>query len=108
MRLSPVDPGMSYFTTPLGAAYFVGERYEEAAEWLCRAIHDHPGYLVTHRLLASSLACLGRLDAAQEAVGALLAAAPDETLGKVAANGALLGVTRERYLDGLRRAGLPE
>lgn len=34
--------------------------------------------------------------------------APGETLGKVAANSALRSATRERYLDGLRQAGLPE
>jgi adenylate cyclase len=108
IRLSPVDPGMSYFTAALGAAYFVGERYEEAVEWARRAIHDHPGYLVALRLLAVGLARLGRLEEAHAAIPALLAAAPGYTVAAADAHCALRGPTRERYLDGLRQAGLPE
>jgi Flp pilus assembly protein TadD len=73
-----------------------------------RALHGRPTYLTAHRLLAASLAQLGRLDAAHEAVRALLAVAPGDTMAEVAANTALRGPVRERYLDGLRRAGLPE
>jgi TolB-like protein/DNA-binding winged helix-turn-helix (wHTH) protein len=109
VRLSPVDPGMSYFTAALGAAQFVGEQYEEALEWLRRAIHDHPGYLVAHRLLAAGLAQLDRLEEAREAVRVLLRdAAPGYTLAAAAAHNAFRGLARERFLDGLRRAGLPE
>jgi TolB-like protein len=108
MRLSPVDPGMAYFTAALGAAHFVGERYEEAAAWVRCAIHDHPGYLVAHRLLAASLAQLGRLEEARAAIPALLAVAPGYTVTAAVAHSAFRSPTRERYVEGLRRAGLPE
>jgi adenylate cyclase len=109
IRLSPVDPSMSYFTAALGAAHFVGEQYEEAVEWLRHAIRDHSGYLVAHRLLAASLTQLGRLEEAREAVRALLReAAPGYTLTAAAAHNAFRGPARERFLDGLLRAGLPE
>lgn len=107
MRLSPVDPLTFYFLAALSGAHFTGERYAEAADCARRALHGSPAYLTAHRLLAASLARLGHLDAAREAVAALLAAAPGETLGGVAANSATRGAVRERYLDGLRRAGLP-
>jgi tetratricopeptide (TPR) repeat protein len=108
MRLSPVDPLIFYFLAALSGAHFVGEGYGEAAEYARRALHRRPTYLTAHRLLAASLAQLGRLDAASEAIRALLAVAPADRLSEVAARSALRGAARERYLDGLRRAGLPE
>lgn len=108
MRLSPVDPSMFYFTATLGAACFVGEQYEACEDWQHRTLREHPGYLVAHRLLAASLARLGREAEAREAVDALLATAPGYTVQAAAAHTAFRGTTRERYLDGLRRAGLPD
>ena len=108
MRLSPVDPAMFLFATALGLAHYTGGRHEEAAEWAGRALRDRPAYLAARRLLATSLAELGLLDAAREAVRALLAVAPDYTVGLAAAHSALRDpALRGRYLDGLRRAGLP-
>jgi TolB-like protein/Flp pilus assembly protein TadD len=110
MRLSPVDPAMSYLCTALSLAHFVGGGYGQAAAWARRAVHDRPTYLPAHRLLATSLAQLGDADAARAAVRALLArAAPGYTVAAAAAHTGLRDpVLRGRYLDGLRRAGLPE
>jgi adenylate cyclase len=108
MRLSPVDPGMAYFTTCLGAACFVGERYQEAAAWVRQAINQNRDYLVPYRLLATSLALLGRVEEAHAALPGLLAVAPGYTLADAAAHTAFRGSVRERYLQGLRLAGLPE
>lgn len=108
MRLSPVDPEMAYFTTCLGAAHFVGEHHEAAAACARRAITQNRDYLVPHRLLATSLALLGRLDEARAALPGLLAAAPSYTLADAAAHTAFRGTVRERYLAGLRLTGLPE
>ncbi|MBD0272264.1 MAG: tetratricopeptide repeat protein, partial [Acetobacteraceae bacterium] len=108
MRLSPVDPEMHFFTTALGAAFFVGERYEEALEWLRRSIHDRPSYLLPYRLAAACHALLGRAAEAREAVQALLALSPDESLSTVAVQSAMRDPQlRARYFDGLRKAGLP-
>jgi adenylate cyclase len=107
MRLSPVDPAKFYYAAALGAARFVGERYEEAVEWERRALHDRPTYLVAHRLLAASLVHLGHPEAAREAVSTLLAVAPGYTLAAAAAHSAFRGPTRERYLGALLQAGLP-
>ena len=108
MRLSPVDPAKFYYAAALGAAHFVGERYAEAVDWERRALRDRPTYLVAHRLLAASLIHLGCPEEAREAVASLLAVAPGYTLAAAAAHSAFRDRTRERYLDGLRRAGLPE
>ena len=108
MRLSPVDPAKFYYAAALGAAHFVGERYAEAVDWERRALRDRPTYLVAHRLLAASLIHLGCPEEAREAVASLIAVAPGYTLAAAAAHSAFRDRTRERYLDGLRRAGLPE
>ena len=106
MRLSPVDPAMFYFTIALCGAHFVAGHQEEAANWARRTLRLRPGYLIAHRLLAASLAALGERDAAREAVRALLALAPGDTVASVAANSALRGEAREHYLAALREAGL--
>ena len=107
-RLSPVDPAMFLFTAAFGAAHFAGEQYEDAAACMRQAIRDRPGYLVAHRLLTASLARLGRPEGAHAAIPCLLAAAPGHTLAAAAAHSAFRRRTRERYLEGLRLAGLPE
>ncbi len=108
-RLSPVDPAMFFFSTAAGLAHFVAGRYAAAAEAARRAIHDRPAYVPAHRLLATSLAQLGELRAAAEATRVLLASvAPGYTVAATAEHSALRDPDlRERYLEGLRKAGLP-
>ena len=108
MRLSPIDPSTCYFFTALSGAHFVGQAYEEASTWARRAIRERPSLLSGHRLLTASLARLGRAEAAREALRALLAVAPGDRIATVAAQSAVRGKVRDHYLDGLRRAGLPE
>lgn len=76
--------------------------------WVRRAIRDRPNYLVAHRLLAASLTQLGRVEEARAGIPALLAVAPGYTVAAAARHSAFRSPTQERYLDGLRRAGLPE
>jgi len=109
MRLSPVDPAMFYMHTALSLAYFVGGRYAEAVEWARRAVRERPTYLAGNRLLATSLARLGRTEEAAEAMRVLLAIVPGYTVSKAALHLALRDApVRAIFLDGLRLAGLPE
>jgi tetratricopeptide (TPR) repeat protein len=108
MRLSPVDPAIFYFTIVMCGAQFVAGHHAEAADWARRTLRLRPGYLIAHRLLAASLVGLGERDAAREAVRALLAFAPGDTIAWIAAHSALRGEARERYLAALREAGLPD
>jgi adenylate cyclase len=109
MRLSPVDPSTFYFATALAFARFVGGDLEGAAALARRAVHDRPSFLTGHRLLAACLAQLGRSEEAAEAVRALLAVAPGYTVADAAKRLAVRDrALRGLYLDGLRRAGLPE
>jgi adenylate cyclase len=108
LRLSPMDPLISIFHVALGGAYFTGGQYEQAAACAAPAVHSRRDYLVARRLLAASLAWLGRIEEAGAVVADLLAASPSETVGGVAVRTAFAGEVQARFLQGLRIAGLPE
>jgi adenylate cyclase len=109
LRLSPRDP-VNYWTFAFqGLADFADAHYEAAAEWARKAIHLYHRFPTAHRLLAASCSLLGQTENAKAALAALLSSAPGSTIAKTRAavpwkNPAVM----ERYLDALRKAGLPE
>jgi adenylate cyclase len=75
MRLSPgARIGMAVST--IGAAHFLGRRFDEALPKLLLAIQENPDYPVSYRYLAACYAHLGRLDEAREIVARLRAITP--------------------------------
>jgi TolB-like protein/Flp pilus assembly protein TadD len=108
-RLSPVDPVAFIFSAALSYAHFVVGRYDLAAHTALQAVRDRPSYLVAHRLLAASLGQLGRVEEAAEAARALLALTPGYTIADAVGHASMRDpAMRDRFLNGLRRAGLPE
>ena len=108
-RLSPVDPVAFIFSAALSYAHFVAGRYDLAAQAARQAVRDRSSYLVAQRLLAASLGHLGRAEEAAGAVRALLALTPGYTLADAAGHASMRDpATRDQFLNGLRRAGLPE
>ena len=109
IRLSPRDPFMVYWYAHLGVAAFAAEHYEEAIDWAGKTIQQNPNFPGGPRLLASSLGHLGRLAEARQALDQLLRLMPgmkaDDVGGQVPFKHA---ADMERYLDGLRRAGLAD
>jgi adenylate cyclase len=109
MRLSPRDPANYWTFAFLGLADFADERYEEAAEWAQRAIHLYQKFPTAHRLLTASRKQLGQIEKARAALIALLSVSPGTTVAKIRAAVPWKDpVVMERYLDALRKAGLPE
>jgi TolB-like protein/Tfp pilus assembly protein PilF len=113
MRLSPQDPWMGFYLVSAGWAQFAAERYEDAVGWSERALQSSPGdrdiATFAHRMLAASYAQLGRLDEAREALAEELRLEPDLTLEKVRSQNPTTDPDfLERWLDGLRKAGLKE
>ncbi len=109
IRLSPRDSFMAFWLLGLVFAYYVAERYEEAAETGKRAIRLAPENPSLHRQLAASYAMLGRLEEARAALAQFLRLEPGHTTADVrervpAKNPEHL----ERFIEGLRRAGLPD
>jgi adenylate cyclase len=76
--------------------------------WCERAINESPNYITTYHVLAASLAHLDRLDEARITVQKILSLQPNSTLERAARAGYRKPEHRALWLDGLRKAGLPE
>jgi tetratricopeptide (TPR) repeat protein len=107
IRLSPRDPFLVYWFGHLGLAAFAEERYDTACEWGTKILQENPRFPGGHRLLAASYGQLGRTKEAQTALEELLLLMPGMTIGDVRKQVPFKDPTHmERYLDGLRKAGL--
>ena len=103
LRLNPHPPGVYY--TLLGWAQYAAGRYQDAAEAL-----QHLGgqWIISHRLLAASLAQLGRIEEAKEEAKQYLAANPSFTVQEWGRTQPFLHATdRQHFIDGYLKAGLP-
>ncbi len=110
MRLSPRDLHIATWYNYLGIAAFVVGRDEEAAEWSVKAAQSSPQFPGGYRTLAASYGNLGRLTEAAAAREKLQELLPHLTIADLRASLPYFKNPEglERYLEGLRRAGLPE
>jgi len=103
-RLNPFPPSWYYLT--LGQAQYAARDYEAAVETLRR---DETYRTSSRRFLAASLAQLGRLDEARAEVELFLVGNPHFSTGHWAATEPFRdAATLEHFVDGFRKAGLPE
>jgi adenylate cyclase len=109
LRLNPRDPVNYWIYAFWGLAEWTSGRHDDAADWARKAIHVYPEFPTAHRLLAASLSAAGQIETARAAVESLLRIAPGMSIAKTRA-----GVPwkkpedTERYIDALRKAGMPE
>ena len=111
IRLSPHDPELYHFFYAIGMAHFVAGRYDDAATWAEKAESERPAGIGFGplRLLASSYAHLERLEDARDAFASVLEVTP-----RISATGIRNAIhfarpeDLDRYLEGLRKAGLRE
>jgi adenylate cyclase len=92
----------------LGLSWFFARRFEEAALWERRALAQKPGDHIAMRYLAASLAQLGRIEEAQQVVANLLKSQPNSSLSRSRRSTFRHSWMMDLYIDGLRKAGLPE
>ena len=105
-RLRPFDPWrFSTFAGMSGAFIGLG-RFDEAVSAAKRAVRQNPLYAVAYRCLASALAHLGRDTDAREAAARTLELEPNFCISEFVARFGLLYA--KLFVDGLRKAGLPE
>ncbi len=107
-RLSPRDSALALWDMGRVWAYFIEGRYEEAAAQAQKAIRVAPQNPTYRRQLASCYALLGRMDDARGALRDYLRLEPDHTIADVSKIPASNPEHLERFLEGLRMAGLPE
>jgi tetratricopeptide (TPR) repeat protein len=112
LRLSPHDTYAYVWLTLLGTACFHLGRDAEALVWLRQAIETNRNFHNSHFALAAVYAHMGDLDEARAALAAGLSFDPCLNCARIRANSVSANARylkqRERYIEGLRMAGLPE
>jgi len=109
IRLSPRDPGAHLFKGGIAWAHFVQARYEEAINWTDMVLREQPRYVTGLRCKVSACGLLGRKEEASESLRLLLTLQPNATVTKLRELMPLKHAQNmDLYLDGLRKAGLPE
>jgi tetratricopeptide (TPR) repeat protein len=104
LRLNPHPPGWYYWN--LGFAQYAVRQYDDAVTTLRNASTYRT---VSRRILAASLAQLGRIEEARQEGSWFMASHPDFTIGQWAAAQPFRDENaREHFVDGYRKAGLPE
>jgi TolB-like protein/class 3 adenylate cyclase len=112
LRLSPRDPWAFAWVWSVGMAKSFLDRPEEAVVWLRRSLDSNRNYPPTHFYLAAAFAQLERPNEARSSVNAGLALDPRFTLERfrlsAESDSPSYLARRERLIDQLRRAGVPE
>ncbi len=107
MRLDPHYPPT--YLIYLGRAYYAMGQYEEAIAALKKGFTRNPDLMVSHLVLAVIYSELGRKEEAQAEVAEVLRISPRVSMeGRRERMPFKDPVVLERYLEALRKAGLPE
>jgi TolB-like protein/tetratricopeptide (TPR) repeat protein len=110
MRLSPLDPQMFAWQFTTGLAHFCAERYDDALSWVEKVRRQQPNYASAMRLAAAGHALTGRPAEARRMIARVCEFDPTLRLSNLAD---VLPPFRRpddraRYVEALRRAGLPQ
>lgn len=110
LRLSPLDRSLFYYYDFLNQAYYGRGNYAEAVKWGRMAVNENPRYTANLRYLAAGLAALDRVDEAREVGRSLMVLQPDFRVSEFERTLQPFRVQEigERYMEHLRKAGLPE
>jgi adenylate cyclase len=109
IRLSPRDFLMVVWFMGSAWAYLSAEKYEEAADCAKRAIDCNPAFPDAHGVFAAASAFLGQMTDARAGLEGFMHLIPRLTAeDKRLTRPFRRSTDRERFLDGLRKAGLPE
>ena len=102
IRLSPFDPLLFLTLAGMSVAFIGLRRFDEAVSTAKKAVRQNPLFPFAYRGLASALAHLGREAEVKEAVAILFKLEPDFRISE------RVPPPLQSYIDGLRKAGLPE
>jgi adenylate cyclase len=104
--LNPVDPLLHRSFIGMGMASVELGRFQDAIDAAKRALRQNPTHPAAYRCLACALAHLGRDAEAREAAALMLELDPAFTMSAYIARG---GQSKAKlWIEGLRKAGLPE
>lgn len=106
-RLNPFYP--AWYLYHIGEAHYCSRQYEKAVAPLQAAINRYPTFITPRRHLAAAYAQMDRIDEARAEIAAILNIDPGVSITAYRRRLHFEQlVDEEHYLDGLRKAGLPE
>ncbi len=109
IRLSPFNSMLALNLGTIAVSHYVAERYEEALKYTTEASRIRPGFQGAHRLRCASLAQSGRMDEAREHFLMVRRQQPHLSASWIRANVPYQSLElMERFLEGMRKAGLDE
>jgi adenylate cyclase len=110
MRLSPLDPFLWAWQHYTALAHYFEGRYDEASSWVEAPLREQLSFMPALRLAAASNALAGRPEQAQKFMARLRHLDPALRLSNLADTMPPLrrSEDRQRWVEGLRKAGLPE
>jgi tetratricopeptide (TPR) repeat protein len=109
LQLNPLEPVLPSMEQAIGLAHFIAGRYDLAVLWSEKAAAKRGNNLRALRLLAASHALAGRPEQARNAVERIHLVWPSITISEVMKISPYQRPDdRERFVRGLRLAGLPE
>ncbi len=107
LRLSPLDTFSGLYTSIHGLALLAASRFEEALPFMRASVAAFGGYPGHHNQLISCCGHLGLIDEAQEFLAATNEVGPPLRL-KLASEALANFAHRGVFIEGLRKAGVPE
>ena len=109
IRLSPFDPMMTLFLGTIAVSHYLAGQYNESYRYASDAARVRPGFHGAHRLRCASLARTGRIAEARSLLATVRSEQPQLSLAWIRANVPYqTSELMERFLDGMRMAGLGE
>src|SRR3954471_12258777 len=109
IRLSPMDPDMALFLGGMAVAHYGAGRYAEAVRLSEQISRLRPGFQGAQRLYCASLAQAGRIDEARVYLELVRREQPQLSLDWIKASVPYqTPQLMERFLEGMRKAGLGE
>jgi adenylate cyclase len=106
IRTNPVDPLLHRALVGMSMAFIELRRFDEAIVAGKKAQRQNPYFPAAYRCLASAFAHLGRDAETREAAARVLEVDPAFTISAAIARGGQSNA--KLYIEGLRKAGLPE
>jgi TolB-like protein len=107
LRLSPRDPSSALYYGIFAYAQFIGGNYDEAIRLARESLRQRADFVGAHRVLTAAAALSGQHELASASLQALQRAQPNISLAWMMSDMPIKEpADRERYVEGLRRAGL--
>jgi adenylate cyclase len=110
LRLSPFDQNLFSFYMFLNLAYYAKGEFREAVKWGRMSFEENGLYTANHRIWIAGLAGLGQLEEAREVAARMMQIEPEFRLKTYERTRQPFrhAEIKERYMQHLRTAGLPE